>query len=186
MSCFGEVSVRSLLLVSGVKLMTVGVIPVGVVGRAMVTEISNSQNRVKVFALYSPSFSMGGMIGTFIGGELAKPYGRLPSWLGGESVFFREYPYALPCMVVFLQCVNVLPSAKFADCQGMMVTLVGYFFLDETKARQEYKRVDEEQATALSSQGGSGLYRKALQVPDYLLVVFIIWSASPECLPELS
>lgn len=91
--------------ITRLKLTTVGIIPVGVVGKTMVTEISHPENRVQVFSLYSPGFSMGGMIGTFLGGELAKPYGRLPGWLGGQSTFLRDWPYALPCLVVFAMSV---------------------------------------------------------------------------------
>ena len=44
------------------------------------------------------------MLGAFIGGELAHPYGRLPWWLGGTSEFWRRWPYALPCVVAFVWC----------------------------------------------------------------------------------
>jgi hypothetical protein len=48
--------------------------------------------------VFSPSFSVGAMVGSFMGGELSHPYGRLPWWLGGTVELFKEWPYALPCI----------------------------------------------------------------------------------------
>jgi len=41
-------------------------------------------------------FSIGAMIGPFIGGTLAQPYDRFPAF---HHVFWEEYPYFLPCAV---------------------------------------------------------------------------------------
>lgn len=77
----------------------VGCSPVALLGKTMIAQACNIHNRARVFALYSPSFALGGMISTLLGGELTHPYGRLPRWLGGSSDFLHRWPYALPCMV---------------------------------------------------------------------------------------
>jgi len=77
----------------------VGLNPCGVIVKIMASEISTPANRARVFSIFSPSFSVGLMLGTFMGGELAHPYGRLPWWLGGTSEFWRRWPYGLPTTV---------------------------------------------------------------------------------------
>lgn len=83
----------------GGELTSVGLNPIGVIGRTMASEMSNPSNRARVFAIWSPSTAVGAMIGTFAGGEFAHPYGRLPWWLGGNVELWRRWPYALPCMI---------------------------------------------------------------------------------------
>lgn len=79
--------------------MVVGLNPVGVLSRTMVSEMTNPLNRSRVFAIMAPSYAVGAMIGAFAGGEFAHPYGRLPWWLGGNVDLWRRWPYALPCMI---------------------------------------------------------------------------------------
>ena len=79
--------------------MTAGVSPCIVVNKTMTMEISNPKTRARIFSFFSPGFSVGAMLGTFIGGELSHPYDRLPRLLGGGLEFFRRWPYALPCLV---------------------------------------------------------------------------------------
>jgi MFS family permease len=76
--------------------LLVGLSPAGVLNKILASEISNPSNRNRIF---SPSFSAGMLVGTFLGGQLAHPYGRMPSWLGGTSEFWRAWPYALPNVV---------------------------------------------------------------------------------------
>ena len=76
--------------------IVVGLGPCGVLNKILASEISNASNRSRIFAIFSPAFSMGMLLGTFMGGQLAHPYGRLPSWLGGANEFWRQWPYALP------------------------------------------------------------------------------------------
>lgn len=80
--------------------MAAGMNSAAVLGRTVVVEASNLNNRAKIFAIFTPTFALGGMIGTFLGGELAHPYGRLPSWMGGNSSFFQTWPFLLPCLAV--------------------------------------------------------------------------------------
>lgn len=53
-----------------------------------------------MFSILSPAFGIGFLISTFLGGELAHPYGRLPWYLGGTVELYRDHPYVLPCFVV--------------------------------------------------------------------------------------
>lgn len=80
-------------------IFAVGLGPCGVLNKILASEISNPSNRSRIFAIFSPSFSIGMLIGTFMGGQLAHPYGRLPWWLGGTSEFWRQWPFALPNVV---------------------------------------------------------------------------------------
>lgn len=66
----------------------------------ILTESSNPHNRVKLYALAAPTWHIGAVIGTVIGGQLARPSGRLPVWLGGRAAFFAQWPYALPCLTI--------------------------------------------------------------------------------------
>lgn len=79
--------------------LIVGINPIGVVGKIFASEICHPGNRAKVFSIFSPGFSMGAMVGTFLGGELAHPYGRMPWWLGGTTELWKRWPYGLPCVV---------------------------------------------------------------------------------------
>lgn len=81
------------------SLITVGLTPAGVLNKILASEISNPSNRNRIFSIFSPSFSAGMLVGTFLGGQLAHPYGRMPSWLGGTSEFWRAWPYALPNVI---------------------------------------------------------------------------------------
>ncbi|CAD6573943.1 MAG: hypothetical protein TREMPRED_000968 [Tremellales sp. Tagirdzhanova-0007] len=131
-----------------------GLNPCGVIVKILASEISSPENRAKVFSIFSPSFSVGIMLGAFIGGELAHPYGRLPWWLGGTSEFWRRWPYALPCVVAFV-------------C-GLLAVLVGFFTLTETRPPAQYHKVEDKEKRR---------ERKALsatfQVPNFLLITSV-------------
>lgn len=85
----------------------------------MGAELSTPSNRAKIFSILSPSFSIGMLIGTLLGGLLAHPYGRLPAILGGTSELWRDWPFALPCVVI--------------AAIDLVVVITGYFMLVETK-----------------------------------------------------
>jgi MFS family permease len=70
-----------------------------VIVKILASEISHPSNRSRIFSIFSPAFAGGAMLGTFIGGEFAHPYGRMPWWLGGTAEIWREWPYALPCLI---------------------------------------------------------------------------------------
>ena len=92
----------------------------------MGAEIATPSNRAKIFSILSPSFSIGMLMGTLLGGVLAHPYGRLPGILGGTSTIWRDWPFALPCVVI-----------AFVD---LFVVVFGWFMLIETK--RPSRRVD--------------------------------------------
>ena len=137
------------------RFFVVGLAPCGVIVKIMASEISNPMNRAKIFSIFSPSFSVGIMLGTFMGGELAHPYGRLPSWLGGTSEFWRRWPFALPCVV----------SAGV----GALAVIVSVFMLVETRPPAEFhKAEDREQRRERKA------FSAALKVPNFVLVCLVL------------
>lgn len=78
----------------------VGLNSTGVVAKTSAAELSHPSNRARVFSILSPSFGVGFLVGTLVGGELAHPAGRLPTFLGGPIAFWETWPFALPCLFV--------------------------------------------------------------------------------------
>ncbi|OCF61206.1 hypothetical protein L486_00852 [Kwoniella mangroviensis CBS 10435] len=76
-----------------------GLNPGPVISRTIFTELSHPSNRALIFSIWGPLFSVGICLGTFLGGLLAEPYGRLPWWIGGENGQWKKWPYALPGVV---------------------------------------------------------------------------------------
>ncbi|ODO05369.1 hypothetical protein L198_02062 [Cryptococcus wingfieldii CBS 7118] len=72
-----------------------GFTPTGVLTKTVVAEIAHPTNRARIFAIYSPAFSVGIIIGSLLGGELAGPARRV----GQDWAWLQEYPYALPGVV---------------------------------------------------------------------------------------
>jgi hypothetical protein len=99
------------------------------------------------------------LFGTFLGGELAHPYGRLPSWLGGASEFWRRHPFALPCILV-----GVIDA---------IAVVIGLLFLVETK-RASQSGLGSEKHHPKSQ------FSAALKVPGFILmtVVFLLFQVS--------
>lgn len=126
-------------------------------------ELSHPSNRSAIFAILSPAFGSGFLLGTFLGGELAHPYGRLPSWLGGQARLFERSPYALPCLVTF--GVDLLALAG------------GYFYLPETKraSRSEEAGSGESGGAGESekSRRKRGVIAQTLKVPTFLLAISV-------------
>lgn len=78
-----------------------GLTSVGVLVKICANELAYPSTRTRIFSTLSPAFGLGFLVGTFLGGELTHPYGRLPWWLGGTTSLFKDHPYALPCLTVF-------------------------------------------------------------------------------------
>ncbi|KAI9573798.1 major facilitator superfamily domain-containing protein [Boletus coccyginus] len=66
--------------------------------KSMVTEITDSTNIAQAWSILPFAWSFGMTLGPLIGGSLARPAERFPE-IFGESGFFNEYPYFLPCAV---------------------------------------------------------------------------------------
>jgi len=64
--------------------------------KTMVSEISDPTNIAEAFGYIPVVWSVGGTIGPFAGGALARPYGRFPNVFGQR--IWKEYPYLLPCL----------------------------------------------------------------------------------------
>merc|ERR550534_795336 len=63
------------------------------VGRAMLTEVTDSSNRSRAFGMIGLGPSVGSLIGGGLGGILAEPADKYPLL---NNWFFRAYPYVLP------------------------------------------------------------------------------------------
>ncbi|GEM08253.1 MFS multidrug transporter [Rhodotorula toruloides] len=85
--------------------------------KSVVGEITDESNQGRAFSFLPPAWSIGSIIGPLLGGYLSHPAENFPS-LFGNSTFFRNNPYALPCFV----------GALFP----FLGALVGLFFLEES------------------------------------------------------
>ncbi|ODO05920.1 hypothetical protein I350_04981 [Cryptococcus amylolentus CBS 6273] len=135
-----------------------GLTPAGVLTRTVVAEISHSSNRSRIFAIYSPMLSLGVIIGNLIGGELAKPYGKLPWWMGGSMKIWQHFPYALPCVVCSILSLSVV--------------VLCWYTLEETKKSPEKDQDEDVQGEARETN----TFKAVLQVPQFMLVMGILCS----------
>jgi MFS family permease len=150
----------------------------------MVTEISTPQNRMTVFAIYAPTFHVGAILGTLLGGQLANPYERLPAFLGGRCELFRKWPYALPSLAIGALCV-CSPEASDKEWSlktpsALLSTTVGMVFLEETR-HAEVDRLDEDRPGEEDAKPGvkEGAYAAALRVPSFFFVTAAFTSRFP-------
>ncbi len=79
----------------------VGLTSVGVLVKICANDLAHPRRGHGFSLPCLPHSAWGFLVGTFLGGELTHPFGRLPWWLGGTSTLFRDHPYALPCLAVF-------------------------------------------------------------------------------------
>ncbi|CAK5269292.1 unnamed protein product [Mycena citricolor] len=70
---------------------------IGVI-KSMVAEMTDNTNIAQAYAYMPIAWSTGGVLGPIIGGSLAHPVERFPSWFGC-SEFLKRHPYFLPCAV---------------------------------------------------------------------------------------
>ncbi|KAF9244656.1 major facilitator superfamily domain-containing protein [Melanogaster broomeanus] len=85
--------------------------------RSMIAEITDSTNVAEAFAYLPFTWSAGTTLGPIIGGSLSHPAERFPDMFGNSS-FFKEFPYFLPCAV---------PATVTALCWA-----ISYMYLNET------------------------------------------------------
>ncbi|WVQ80752.1 hypothetical protein IAT38_002857 [Cryptococcus sp. DSM 104549] len=128
----------------------VGLNPAPVLNKIVVVEISHPSNRARVFAIFSPAFPVGEVIGSLIGGGLANPYGRLPRYLGGALSLLKEYPYALPC----------LASSSIA----FSAMIIGSFMIQET-----HRPVENPEANQALSESNKDAVSRCLKVPNFVV-----------------
>ncbi|KAF9513231.1 hypothetical protein BS47DRAFT_1279492, partial [Hydnum rufescens UP504] len=88
-----------------------------IVIRSALGDLADSTNIVQAFQYIPFCWNIGQTIGSLIGGYLSNPSKRFPKTFG-DSVFWRTYPYLLPCLV----------AALFPLCGLILSTL----FLRET------------------------------------------------------
>eukprot|EP01091_Cochliopodium_minus_P007812 TRINITY_DN1769_c0_g1_i1.p1 TRINITY_DN1769_c0_g1~~TRINITY_DN1769_c0_g1_i1.p1 ORF type:complete len:382 (-),score=65.26 TRINITY_DN1769_c0_g1_i1:67-1212(-) len=71
--------------------------------KSVVREISDNTNQAKAFSLRAVAYSLGMIVGPFIGGYLSNPHENFPS-IFGNSVFWERFPFLLPC--IFCAIIN--------------------------------------------------------------------------------
>ncbi|KAJ6617519.1 MFS general substrate transporter [Mycena sp. CBHHK59/15] len=76
---------------------------VGVI-KSMMGELTDSSNIAQGMALMPIVWSTGATFGPIIGGLLSNPYEQFPNTFG-RFVFWKTYPYALPCFVMAFYCI---------------------------------------------------------------------------------
>ncbi|KAL5526129.1 hypothetical protein ACEPAG_7467 [Sanghuangporus baumii] len=101
--------------------------------KSMMGEITDSSNMAQAFAYIPAVWSVGAMLGPFIGGQLSHPAERFP-WAFTRSPFWKEYPLFLPCLVAAL-----FPMAS---------SIVVFLFL------QEPPHLNERQVHQVDNSGG--------------------------------
>ncbi|KAE9409480.1 MFS general substrate transporter [Gymnopus androsaceus JB14] len=73
------------------------------VSKTVMAEITDSTNMADAFTMIPIMWSLGSTIGPALGGVLANPTTQWPQTFG-KLVFFRDYPYFLPCAAAGLLC----------------------------------------------------------------------------------
>ncbi|KAF8872620.1 major facilitator superfamily multidrug-resistance, DHA1 sub-family [Infundibulicybe gibba] len=66
------------------------------VSKSVTAEITDATNIADAFALLPLMWSVGVTVGPILGGVLSNPADRWPA-IFGNSTFFRQHPYSLPC-----------------------------------------------------------------------------------------
>lgn len=120
----------------------------------MAAELSHPSNRAQIFSILSPAFSIGMVMGTFLGGELAHPFNRLPTFLGGSSEFLHQHPYALPCLLV--------------GALDAITVFIGIFSLVETRHPSPQSSTSHSEKSKPRNQ-----FRTALKVPGFVLIIAV-------------
>ncbi|PFH48541.1 hypothetical protein AMATHDRAFT_49464 [Amanita thiersii Skay4041] len=65
--------------------------------KSVMGELTDPSNRAEAFALIPVVWATGATLGPMMGGALARPHERFPSYF--SSQFWKNYPYFLPCAV---------------------------------------------------------------------------------------
>ncbi|KAJ1550206.1 hypothetical protein HK096_008172, partial [Nowakowskiella sp. JEL0078] len=124
------------------------------VTKSMLGELTDKTNQPKAFALLGFMMAIGGILGPgnfksiAIGGLLSDPATQYPGSILDNS-FFREYPYALPCLI--------------ASALNILAFIFGYFKLEETlgknlqsgnnvKKQKSYGSIPESEVSSLGSE----------------------------------
>nr|XP_019003337.1 uncharacterized protein I203_04375 [Kwoniella mangroviensis CBS 8507]OCF66798.1 hypothetical protein I203_04375 [Kwoniella mangroviensis CBS 8507] len=138
--------------------MCAGLNPTPVLSKILITELTHPSNRGFIFSIYSPIFNTGYLLGHLTGGWLANPYGRLPNWMGGDSSFFKRWPYALPFRI------NL--------CHHWV------FVLEETQSPvlESIRNLNEaielgDDASPTRSSSSWELWKQTLKIPHFVLVL---------------
>jgi len=126
--------------------------------KSVVGEITDSSNRAISFSLIFVLWTVGGSVGSIIGGSLARPSDRFPGLFSGD--FWKRYPYFLPCFVV-----SIILAITF---------LVTRIFFKETvykKSSSFDAQALEEDSLLLSPQEEPVSHRELLTYPVIIAIL---------------
>ncbi|KAJ7833182.1 member of major facilitator superfamily multidrug-resistance, DHA1 sub-family [Mycena leptocephala] len=116
--------------------------------KSMIAEMSDSTTLAHTYAYLPIAWATGGVLGSIIGGSLARPAERFPA-IFGQNEFLRTYPYFLPCAVPAtfsaIACVVTLLYLK-ETAKGPSVLSIPAIFL----------RKDSVERQAVVDEGTSG------------------------------
>lgn len=122
------------------------------VTKTYLTEISDDTNSAKGMSLYGAIGGFGRTIGPIIGAFLSSPAKNYPKLF--QNTIFEKFPYALPCVIVAVNCLVILVIAIFnlpetlsnppwACCKGGSSPLEGMIInnpvLTSTISRDQHK-----------------------------------------------
>ncbi|WVQ84325.1 hypothetical protein IAT38_006477 [Cryptococcus sp. DSM 104549] len=134
----------------------IGLTPGAVLSKTVAAELCHPTNRARIFSIHGPSFSVGVMVGSLLGGQLAHPSGRVPWWLGGELEVWREWPYAMPCLA--------------ATLLGYIASVVCYFMYDEN-----HPSAYNASADGVEKRTTGNTFLAVLKIPHFMLILIVFW-----------
>ncbi|KAI9455177.1 MFS general substrate transporter [Lactarius psammicola] len=90
--------------------------------KSMMAELTDETNVARGFSMLPMTWSLGYIIGPFIGGMLSRPQDRWPHVF--SHTFWAEYPYFLPCLVAAVCgcisfAVNVIYLKETVNCRPL-------------------------------------------------------------------
>eukprot|EP01114_Cavostelium_apophysatum_P013216 TRINITY_DN3146_c0_g1_i2.p1 TRINITY_DN3146_c0_g1~~TRINITY_DN3146_c0_g1_i2.p1 ORF type:complete len:363 (+),score=64.00 TRINITY_DN3146_c0_g1_i2:84-1172(+) len=105
--------------------------------KSYIRDITDETNQSKGYMMRSSGYSLGSVLGGFLGGVLARPAVQFPSVFSADGLF-GTFPYLLPCIV----------SASI-NAIGL---ITGFFFLFDVPKEERFKVKVVEEVELLESQ----------------------------------
>ncbi|KIM62453.1 hypothetical protein SCLCIDRAFT_1215024, partial [Scleroderma citrinum Foug A] len=140
--------------------------------KSMIGELTDSTNIAFAFSFIPSTWYLGATAGPLIGGLLERPAEKFPG-IFGDSAFFKEYPYFLPC--------------AFPATIAAIWWFIAFFFMKETTKPQaspmEYffgrrRKCNTTEHTSPTVENGAFTHTRENPVPFCdLLVTFVLVAA---------
>jgi MFS family permease len=106
--------------------MSVGINPMAIMSRSILSELLTPETRIKAFSLFTPSYVVGLMVGNILGGLLAKPGGKF-----GRMVILQRWPFVLPSLFCGVMCVGISTHLTSSSVAALFASSV---FLGKVRA----------------------------------------------------